>query len=158
MSIIGVTPIWDDDKESIWMLPGYLEGIRNAGGTPIILPLTTDNNEINRIFNICDGFLFTGGHDVTPELYNEQPLKNLVSTCEKRDTMEMALLRLAIQYDKSVLGICRGIQFINAALGGTLYQDIPSQHPSELEHHQSAPYDIPVHKVITKKKVHCITY
>lgn len=99
MSIIGVTPIWDDDKESIWMLPGYLEGIRNAGGTPIILPLTTDNNEINRIFNICDGFLFTGGHDVTPELYNEQPLKNLVSTCEKRDTMEMALLRLAIQYN-----------------------------------------------------------
>lgn len=151
MSIIGVTPIWDDDKESIWMLPGYLEGIRNAGGTPIILPLTTDNNEIHRIFDICDGFLFTGGHDVTPELYNEQPLKNLVSTCEKRDTMEMALLRLAIQYDKSVLGICRGIQFINAALGGTLYQDIPIQHPSELEHHQSAPYDIPVHKVIIKK-------
>ena len=57
MSIIGVTPIWDDDKESIWMLPGYLEGIRNAGGTPIILPLTTDNNEIHRIDNICDGFL-----------------------------------------------------------------------------------------------------
>ena len=158
MSLIGVTPIWDDDKESIWMLPGYLEGIRNAGGTPIILPLTTENNEIRRIFDICDGFLFTGGHDVNPKLYNEQPFPNLISTCEKRDTMEMALLRLAIQYNKSVLGICRGIQFINAALGGTLYQDIPSQHPSELEHHQSAPYDIPVHKVITKKKVHCITY
>ena len=61
--------------------------------------------------------------------------------------MERIVLEKAIKADKPILGICRGIQFINAALGGTLYQDIPSQHPSETEHHQHAPYDIPVHDV-----------
>lgn len=61
--------------------------------------------------------------------------------------MKMMLLQKTLELDKSALGICRGIQFINAALGGALYQDISAQHPSAVEHHQSAPYDIPVHKV-----------
>lgn len=76
---------------------------------------------------MCDGFLFTGGHDVSPELYNEKPLDGSVSSCVKRDKMELYILKKAIQLDKPILGICRGIQFINAALGGTLYQDIPKQ-------------------------------
>ena len=66
--IVGVMPLWDDDKESVWMLPGYLEGIHQAGGVPVILTFSSDNNDLNQLAKMCDGFLFTGGHDVSPVL------------------------------------------------------------------------------------------
>ena len=145
--LIGVMPLWDDDKESVWMLPGYLEGIRQAGGIPVILPFTSENDELEQLAKMCDGFLFTGGHDVSPELYSEKPVDDSVICCKDRDEMESWYLKYAISSDKPLLGICRGIQFINAALGGTLYQDLPTQHPSGIDHHQKPPYDIPVHTV-----------
>jgi Predicted glutamine amidotransferases len=145
--IIGVMPLWDDEKESIWMLPGYFEGINQAGAIPIMFPFTEDKQELDQLINMCDGFLFTGGHDASPELYNENPLDGLVSCCMKRDKMESYILKKTIQINKPVLGICRGIQFINAALGGTLYQNLPTQFETETEHHQNPPYDVPVHKV-----------
>ena len=140
-------PLWDDKKDSIWMLPGYMDGIMQAGGIPVMFPFSSDEQELEQLVNMCDGFLFTGGHDVCPELYHEAPLEGLVDSCSKRDAMESIVLRKAIERDKPVLGICRGIQFINAYLGGTLYQDLPSQHPSELSHRQPAPYDRPSHDV-----------
>ena len=145
--IVGVMPLWDDDKESVWMLPGYLEGIHQAGGVPVILPFSSDNNDLNQLAKMCDGFLFTGGHDVSPVLYSEKPVNDSVISCKKRDEMESWYLHYAINTDKPILRICRGIQFINAVLGGTLYQDLPMQHPSEINHHQKPPYDIPVHTV-----------
>lgn len=145
--IIGVMPLWDEEKDSIWMLPGYMDGISQAGGIPVIFPFLKDGQELNRLTDMCDGFLFTGGQDVSPEIYHEKPLEELIDTCEKRDCMEDVVLKRAIAEDKPVLGICRGIQFINAALGGSLYQDLPTQHPSETEHHQQSPYDMPVHEV-----------
>lgn len=148
--IVGVVPLWDDEKESIWMLPGYLEGIRVAGGVPVILPLTDDEEELNRAAALVQGILFTGGHDVSPELYGEAPME-CVECCGVRDRMEKILLDIALKEDRSVLGICRGIQFINAALGGTLYQDLPSLHPSQVEHRQKAPYDVPAHEVTVRK-------
>ena len=144
--IIGVMPLWDDEKESIWMLPGYFDGIIRAGGTPIMLPFLSDERELHHLMRLCDGFLFTGGHDVSPELYGEKPIENICSY-KMRDDMEGIVLEKAIETDKPVLGICRGIQFINAALGGTLYQDLPTQFPSGTEHHQKPPYDISVHSV-----------
>jgi len=148
--IIGVMPLWDDEKDSIWMLPGYMDGVSQAGGIPVIFPFSTDEGTLNQLIDICDGFLFTGGHDVSPAIYHEEPLGDIVSFCVKRDEMEALVLRKAVELDKPVLGICRGIQFINAALGGTLYQDIPSQHPSGIEHHQHAPYDVPIHDVLVR--------
>lgn len=149
--IIGVMPLWDDEKQSIWMLPGYMDGIQQAGGTPIIFPFSADEAELKQVAQMCDGFLFTGGHDVSPEVYHKEPLEGLVSCCKKRDAMEEIVLRDAVQSGKPVLGICRGIQFINAALGGTLYQDIPTQHPSAVEHHQQPPYHMPSHEVAVVK-------
>ena len=149
--LVGVMPLWDDEKESIWMLPGYLEGLQEAGATPIIFPMTQDPEELTRLVDMCDGILLTGGHDVTPSIYGEEPLEGKVSCCSKRDSMEKLVLEEAIIKDKPVLGICRGIQFINAVLGGTLYQDLPTQHPSSVEHHQTPPYDVPVHAVNVRK-------
>ena len=145
--IVGVMPLWADEKDSLWMLPGYLDGISQAGGLPIIFPFTEDENELEQLMGLCDGFLLTGGHDVSPEMYHEAPMAGLAVCCPRRDAMEGIVLRKALEKDRPVLGICRGIQFINAFLGGTLYQDLPTQHPSEIEHHQTAPYDRPIHEV-----------
>ena len=145
--IIGIVPLIDETKDSFWMLPGYMDGIAEAGGIPIMLPLTSDKEEIGQLLNAIHGILLTGGHDVDPALYGEEPLPECGEPCKERDAMETELLKQALERDMPVLGICRGIQFLNAHLGGTLYQDLPSQHPSDTEHHQTPPYDKPVHSV-----------
>ena len=147
MPVVGVMPLWDEKKDSLWMLPGYLEGLLGSGLAPFVLPLCADEAVLCRLAGLCDGFLFTGGQDVSPEIYGQEPQTDLLDTCKSRDRMELRLLELAQKEDKPVLGICRGIQFINAALGGSLYQDLPSQRPSPLTHSQRPPYDTPVHQV-----------
>ena len=146
-AVIGVTPLWDRDWDSCWMLPGYLVGLELAGALPITLPLTEDAGDISRLVSLCDGFLFTGGQDVSPELYGEKPCVTCGEICAKRDTFEQRLFTQALEQDKPMLGICRGIQFFNACLGGTLYQDLPTEHPSEVAHAMRPPYDRAVHSV-----------
>lgn len=150
--VIGVCPLWDCERNSYWMLPGYMEGIMQAGGVPIMLPFAEDMESIDVFMEICDGFLFTGGQDVSPEIYGQQKRFDNVECCHKRDALEYKILEKALQLDIPILGICRGIQFINAALGGTLYQDLPTEIKSDLEHHQKPPYHIPVHDVKIEKK------
>ena len=145
--IIGVTPLWDAERKSVWMLPDYLDGIKAAGGIPVVLPLEMTEADADRIVETCDGFLFTGGQDVTPELYGAKNGLSLITSPE-RDKLEMLLLSKALPSDKAILGICRGLQLINVFLGGTLWQDLPSQHPSEFVHRQGKPYGVPTHKVI----------
>lgn len=145
--IIGVMPLIDYERSSYWLVPGYMQGIIEAGGIPVMLPLTDDIQILNQISEKCGGFLFTGGQDVSPELYGEEPLPQCGESSSERDSMEKIILNRAIKLDKPVLGICRGIQLINAVLGGTLYQDLPSQMNSDLEHHQKPPYDKPIHNV-----------
>ena len=146
LPIIGVTPLWDAERKSVWMLPDYLDGIRAAGGLPVVLPIEMTEKDAEQMVETCDGFLFTGGQDVAPELYGEKVAPSIVSSPE-RDKLETLLLSKALQADKAILGICRGLQFINVFLGGTLWQDLPSEHPSEIVHRQGKPYDAPTHKV-----------
>ena len=145
--VIGLIPLVDDGRDSLWMLPGYMDGVTAAGGLPVMLPLTDDEDMLKQLCGLCDGFLLTGGHDVSPEFYGRRRLPECGATCPRRDRMEAAVLRLAMERDKPVLGICRGIQFVNAALGGTLWQDLPTQHPSGVVHQQRPPYDVPSHDV-----------
>ena len=145
--VIGLVPLVDEGRKSLWMLPGYMEGIAGAGGLSFMLPLSGDEADLSRLFSLCDGLLLTGGHDVSPALYGEAPLPVCGACCPERDRMESILLRLAMAENKPVLGICRGLQFMNAALGGSLWQDLPSQHPSGVNHHGAPPYDRPVHAV-----------
>ena len=146
--VVGVMPLWDGDRDSIWMLPGYMNGLEEAGAVPFIFPFTDDREELEQLASLCDGFLLTGGNDVQPSLYGEKPLEGLVECCRKRDELESIVLSWALENDRPVLGICRGIQFINTYLGGSLYQDLPTQHPSKVEHHQKAPYDVPCDEVM----------
>lgn len=145
--IIGVMPLVDDDKESLWMLPGYMDGIQQLGGIPIMFPLTNDEDEIIELVKMCDGILFTGGHDVSPQMYNEEKSNKCGSTCVLRDMMETYVLKHAMNMNKSILGICRGIQIINVLFGGSLYQDLPSETESIIEHHMIKPYDKEQHKI-----------
>lgn len=133
------------------MLPGYMDGIIAAGGIPVMLPLTEDGESILQIVRSFDGFLFTGGQDVSPEFYGEGRLPECGECSPQRDAMEKVLLEAALDADKPIFGICRGIQFLNAALGGTLYQDLPTQYVSETEHHMVPPYDRIAHKVAILK-------
>ena len=145
--LIGLIPLVDEGRDSLWMLPGYMEGVAAAGGLPVMLPLEDGGAELDQLCGLCDGFLLTGGHDVGPEFYGAERLPACGATSPERDRMEAGVLRRAMAADKPVLGICRGLQFINAALGGTLWQDLPSQHPSEIIHRQTAPYDASSHEV-----------
>jgi putative glutamine amidotransferase len=146
---IGVVPLYDEKRESYWMLPGYMKAVEEAGGLPFMLPLTADEGHIAQIARLFDGFLFTGGHDINPELYGEEKEALCGEICHERDAMETALFRRVLELDKPAFGICRGLQFFNVALGGTLYQDLPTQFAPgvKLNHRQSPPYAEPVHSV-----------
>lgn len=146
-TLIGIVPLVDTERESYWMLPGYMKAIEQAGGIPVMMPLTSDPAALQQLNDTFDGFLFTGGHDVSPTLYGQSPSDQCEACCKERDEMEKVLFSLIFEQDKPALGICRGIQLINVLMGGTLYQDLPTEHPSSVIHRQKPPYDIPAHAV-----------
>ncbi len=143
--IIGVTPLFDTKKESIWMLPGYTEVLSECGACPVILPF--DRYSIDDMLDICDGFLFTGGHDVNPSLYFEDKLDVCGEIYNEEDELEKALFEKIYRNDIPLFGICRGIQLINVLLGGRLYQDIGAQIKSDINHTMKPPYDRQSHNV-----------
>lgn len=145
--IIGVIPLWDESKKSIWMLPGYLQLLENAGASPMVFPLTDNPTVLNKCLEAVSGILFTGGHDISPEIYGEDVLPQCGEICSLRDTMEQYIFNKAMEYDMPVLGICRGIQLFNVMLGGTLYQDLFTQRNSDVNHVMTPPYNRTVHKV-----------
>lgn len=148
--LIGVVPLVDYGRESLWMLPGYFDAVLEAGGVPVMLPLTDDRDVQARALDAVDGLIVTGGQDVDPARYGEKD-PGLVALCgelcPERDAMEALLVQEALERDLPLLGICRGLQALNAILGGTLWQDLPQQRPSKVEHHGKAPYENPVHVV-----------
>lgn len=130
-TVIGICPLWDETKDSLWMIPGYMNMLEEQGAVPLMMPLTTDTGILDYFLSACGGFLLTGGQDVSPSLYGASPSEKCGLPCPERDAMDAYILKEAIRLDRSVLGICRGIQLMNAALGGTLYQDIPRNTPAD---------------------------
>ncbi len=149
--LIGIVSLYDEFKESLWMLPGYVRGLEAAGAAVVILPLTEGKEALSKYAALCDGFLFPGGHDLAPELYGEQKSELCGTVCPERDNMERLFFPMVLETGKPFLGICRGVQLINALLGGTLYQDLPAQHESEVNHHETPPYDKPAHLIRIEK-------
>lgn len=112
----------------------YIDAVVRAGGAPIILPLTKDKKVLRRLYDQCQGILFSGGNDLDPSLYGEQPTEETTDFSTKRDQQEMQLLEWALEDNKPVLAICRGMQLLNVAHGGSLYQDIPTELPAAGNH------------------------
>ena len=124
-----------------------VNGVIAAGGIPVSLPYIP-KEEINGLLERLDGVIFTGGPDVDPNFMGEEPIPQLGVTNRNRDLFEIALVRTAVAKHVPILGICRGAQVIDVALGGSVYQDLDSQFPNKvLKHHQTAPGDQPTHFV-----------
>ena len=113
--IIAIVTLYDEKLESYWMLPGYAQGLEEAGAAPVVLPLTSDPAALERYAHTFDGFLFPGGHDLAPALYGEEPSEKCGTVIPQRDSMEQAFFPLALETGKPMLGICRGIQQIGRA-------------------------------------------
>ena len=146
--IIGLTPSVDEENHRCLVQPGYLESIDRAGGLGLMLPLTDRDEDIARFVEICDGFLFVGGPDIEPWRYGQELLPECGPQNAQRDAMEWKLLEAALAANKPVLGVCRGIQMLNCVLGGTLYQDIPSQYETDLTHAMpQPPYNRTAHPI-----------
>jgi len=112
----------------------YSETIANAGGLPVLIPLNLSNNELDALIPRLDGILFTGGYDIDPRQFGNQPHPKVEGIDVERDRMEMHLVQSVIQVSMPFLGICRGCQVINVALGGSLYEDLPEQFPGAIRH------------------------
>ena len=116
--------------------PVYFTPFSDLGASYTTFSYTTDEKTIANALEKCDGILFTGGVDVHPKRYNEHILNATVSIDEKRDEMEFAFIVQALKSSKPILAICRGVQLLCVAMGGTLYQDLPTQKPSFIAHKQ----------------------
>ncbi len=118
--IIGIAPSQFDGV--IKMKANYAEAVLDAGGVPVFLPYTKDPDRIAEYVEMCDGLLFAGGVDVHPKYYGEEIQFESVEVVDLRDEFELALFPAYFATKKPIMGICRGIQSINVALGGSLIQ------------------------------------
>ncbi|MBQ8685456.1 MAG: gamma-glutamyl-gamma-aminobutyrate hydrolase family protein [Clostridia bacterium] len=125
----------------------YCSAVERAGGVPLLLPYAEEDETVARFIEACDGFLFTGGADVSPERYQEAAKPTCGERQIYRDEMEFSAFSKAIRTHKPILGICRGAQVINVALGGTLFQDISSEISRSIPHRQSEPYSVYSHEI-----------
>lgn len=146
--IVGLSPLYDDEKQCLWMRLSYLAVLRACGAIPVILPFDLDAADVARILSRCDGLLLTGGVDVSPHLYGEERMPECGPSQTMRDELEYLLLDVALDRDMPILGVCRGSQILNVYLGGTLYQDLRTQLPDSINHAMNPPYEMPCHKVM----------
>ena len=112
----------------------YVRALVNAGCAPVLIPLLDDDERLRAIYERLDGIMFPGGADIAPREYGEEPIGDLNIIEAPRDRTELTLARWAVADDLPTLGICRGQQVLNVALGGTLWQDLRHQGVTQVEH------------------------
>ncbi|MCW6653798.1 gamma-glutamyl-gamma-aminobutyrate hydrolase family protein [Aerococcaceae bacterium NML210727] len=135
---------------------GFTTAITAAGGVPIILPIG-DPSLAESYVALIDGLLLTGGQDVSPQLYNEEPRNVIGETAPDRDAIEVALIQAALKQNKPILGICRGMQLLNVTLGGSLYQDLTTEANITIQHVQKAQPEFVTHSIKVKSDSHIAT-
>lgn len=147
--LIGLTPAHDMESGDVKARPTYMRALKAAGAIPVVMPLDASEEDLKQLSQDLDGFLFTGGPDVHPFLFGEETQAHCGNVSPARDQMEISLLPMVMELQKPILGICRGIQVLNIALGGNIWQDIPSQVTRDfpLAHAQPFSYDMPCHTV-----------
>jgi putative glutamine amidotransferase len=143
--VIGVTPDFNagDRKDmggsepTYFLRARYIRAIEELGGVPLVLPLVSAAVDRRRLFDSIDGLLLTGsGPDLSPRLYGERQRYKFSLVSERRADFELEMVRLARRWDLPLLGICGGMQAVNVACGGSLFQDIPAQVPDAMDHRQ----------------------
>lgn len=149
---IGITPDFNpgDDKTepTSFLRSRYISVIEECGGVPLILPLTNSSELISLMFEKIDGVMLTGsGPDIDPALYEEEKRFDFKVMSRERTTFELSIARMAMEREKPIFGICGGMQMLNVAAGGSLYQDIASELPGSLGHQREADSDLPTHPI-----------
>ena len=145
--IIGVTAAIDE-KKSPSSFFAYSRAIEKAGGLPLLLPYIEDAEALDDFIATCDGIFLTGGMDIEPSRYGEEKHPKCGECQPNRDRLEYEVLSRAVAADKPILAICRGHQLVNVYFGGTLYQHLPEQKPSDIPHVQSGDPFIPSHPIL----------
>lgn len=116
----------------------YVESVLRAGGVPVTLPCVADREAVHAAVQAADGILLPGGGDIISHAYGEEPHPKTLYQDPRRDEMEFEATRIALEQRMPILGICRGVQVLNVAFGGSLIQDVPSQVPEVLLHYSYA--------------------
>lgn len=150
--LIGLTcysEVDDDGRPSGYRLGHrYVQAVLDAGGLPVLIPNAPAAAQ--EVVERLDGLLVSGGRDVEPSLYGEAEQHPTVELDRPRDATELPLIRWAYERGLPLLGICRGIQAVNVALGGSLFQDLPSQRPGPVVHRQSQARHVATHQLILR--------
>ena len=149
--VIGIMPHYEFETSDLFIREGAISGIVAAGGLPLVLPRTDSTFLTWRMLESCDGFLLTGGHDVDPNTYGEMRHMHQMRSIRARDEREIGLVSAAIEQGKPVLGICRGMQVINVACGGSLHPDISDCAPdTDIAHMMKPPFNRTEHEVLVE--------
>jgi putative glutamine amidotransferase len=135
--LIGITSFQHLNKYGYPMhavMAAYIQAVARAGGLPVLVPLGLEEEAYQALFARLDGILFTGGGDIAPDHYGGQSHSKVGDVDSERDRVELWLAKQVVEQDKPFLGICRGFQVLNVALGGSLYEDILDQKEGALKH------------------------
>lgn len=147
--LIGITCGLDSDRYAVTKY--YSQAVEKCGGLPVILPLTTNRSTLESLCQKISGLILSGGGDLDPTHFGEEPAIGLRRISPERDYFELELTKLFLAVNKPILGICRGMQVLNIAAGGTIWQDIHTQlYYPVLKHSQEAPKWYPTHLVQIK--------
>lgn len=151
--IIGVIPQYDSEQERVKIEAVYFEAIKAFGGVPFLLPLHNDAKDLERLIQVSDGFLYTGGPDVHPKFFGEEAIPECGVIMPERDKLELELFPMVYQTKKPMYGICRGVQTMNIALGGSIIQDINAMWQGDVRigHSQKSKSCVETHSVIVQK-------
>jgi len=149
--VIGITCGYSYDDNKYQISRDYIEAVQKAGGIPVILPHLEPSNMTNLFLQAIDGLILSGGGDLDPVWFKEEPLPVSGWIDPLRDGFEIALASSALTAGVPVLGICRGMQVLNVAGGGGICQDLHTKLPKALKHSQEAPRWYPTHKIKISK-------
>lgn len=144
---IGIVTNFDLERQLYTCVPAYVTAVEAAGGLPILLPYLESPAGVSELLGMLDGVLLCGGSDLDPSHYGEPGHPAAENVVPRRDAFEMAVARAVLARDVPVLGICRGVQSLNVAAGGSLHPDIPSCLPGTLNHRDGTPLTDLVHPV-----------
>ncbi len=147
--IIGVTPQYDLEHNRVKIESAYFTAVKEAGGVPILLPLHNNASDLRLLADHLDGVIYSGGPDVHPRYFGQEAIPECGIIVKERDELELSLLEILMERRIPILGICRGIQSINIAMGGDIYQDIKAQTDLSVKiaHYQKSKDATPTHKV-----------
>ena len=133
--------------ERIYVNKDYVSSVISAGAVPLMIPMDATEENLRQTLELVDGMIFSGGHDIAPIRYGEEPHQKLQEICPERDDFDFLLYRLAKEHSLPILGICRGFQLMNVSEGGKLYQDLSLKNTESLKHSQGHGPSVPTHTV-----------